>query len=141
VLKNIDPVLRGTLLKSLDDLGHGQELALVDRNFPAYGVGVKVIDLGEIDTPRAAKAVFSVFPLDIFGDSPLTRMGIDESPGVTNSAHDRVREIANLSMGKDWQWHEVPRLDFYTRVKSVRFVLKSLDSTPYACFIFRKGVV
>lgn len=35
MLKNIDPVLTGSLLKALDELGHGQKIALVDRNYPS----------------------------------------------------------------------------------------------------------
>lgn len=141
MLKNIDPVLRGELLKALDELGHGEEFALVDQNFPSYGVGVEVIDLGGIDSSRAAQAIFSVFPLDIFGGSPILRMGIDDQPGVANNAHDKVRELANRSMGKDWQWGEVPRQEFYGRVKTVRLVVRCLESAPFACFLFRKGVV
>ena len=71
MLKNIDPVLRGELLKALDELGHGEEFALVDQNFPSYGVGVEVIDLGGIDSSRAAQAIFSVFPLDILEARPF----------------------------------------------------------------------
>lgn len=141
MLKNIDPVIRGELLKALDELGHGEEFALVDRNFPAYGVGAAVIDLGEIDSSRAAMAVFSVVPLDTFGDSPILRMGIDDQPGTSNSAHDKVREIANSSMGKDWQWEEIHRQQFYARVKTARLVIRCLEQTPFACFLFRKGVV
>jgi L-fucose mutarotase len=141
MLRNIDPVLRGELLKALDELGHGEEFALVDQNFPAYGVGAEVIDLGEIDSSRAAKAIFSLFPLDIFGGSPILRMGIDDHPGVSNEAHDEVRETANRSMGKDWQWEEVPRQKFYGRVKTARLVVRCLESAPYACFLFRKGVI
>lgn len=141
MLKNIDPILRGELLKALDELGHGEELALVDRNFPAYGVGVQVVDLGEVNCARASSALFSVLPLDIFGASPIIRMGIDGEPGVTNSAHDSVRENANASMGQDWQWEEVPRSDFYSRVRNVRLVVRCLEEAPFACFIFRKGIV
>lgn len=141
MLKNIDPLLRGELLKALDELGHGEEFALVDQNFPAYGVGAPVIDLGEVDTKRVSKAVFSVFPLDIFGPTPILRMGIDEQPGVSNETHDEVRDIANDSMDQDWPWEEVERQEFYSRVKWVRLVIRCLETAPYACFIFRKGVL
>ena len=141
MLKNIDPVLGGRLLKALDELGHGEEFALVDRNFPAYGAGVAVIDLGEIGASRAAEAIFSLFPLDTFGASPLIRMAIDNQPGLTNGVHDKVRDIANFSMSQDWQWREIPRQDFYELVKTVRLVVRCLESAPYACFIFRKGVI
>ena len=141
MLKDIDPLLRGELLKALDELGHGEEVALVDRNFPAYGVGVQVVDLGEVNCDRASTALFSVLPLDEFGDSPIIRMGIDGQPRVTNGAHDSVRENANASMGKDWQWVEVPRIEFYSRIREVRLVIRCLEDAPYACFIFRKGIV
>ena len=141
MLKNIDPLLRGELLKALDELGHGEEFALVDQNFPAFGVGAPVIDLGEVDTVRVSKAVFSVLPLDIFGPTPILRMGIDDHPGETNKTHDDVRDVANKSMDKDWQWEEVERQTFYSRVKDVKLVIRCLESAPFACFIFRKGVL
>ena len=47
MLKNIDPVLTGSLLKALDELGHGQKIALVDRNYPSHSSGAQVIHLGE----------------------------------------------------------------------------------------------
>jgi L-fucose mutarotase len=141
MLKGIDPLLRGELLKALDEMGHGEEFALVDKNFPSYGVGASVIDLGDVTASRVAKAVFSVFPLDIFGETPILRMGIDDHPGTTNSTHDEVQEIANQSMGKDWPWQEIERQEFYTRVKKVKLVIRSLESAPFACFIFRKGVL
>ena len=141
MLRNIDPLLRGELLKALDELGHGEELALVDQNFPAYGVGCPVIDLGEVDTKRVSKAIFSVFPLDIFGPTPLIRMGIDDQPGISNDTHEQVKDIANQSAGKDWTWEEVERQAFYSRVKQVKLVIRCLESAPFACFIFRKGVL
>ena len=39
MLKNIDPLLTGDLLKILADMGHGDELAIVDANFPAFEMG------------------------------------------------------------------------------------------------------
>ena len=77
----------------------------------------------------------------VLGASPLIRMAIDNQPGLANGAHDEVREIANFSMSQDWQWKEIPRQDFYELVKTVRLVVRCLESAPYACFIFRKGVI
>jgi L-fucose mutarotase len=35
LLKNLDPLLNAELLHALAAMGHGDELALVDRNYPA----------------------------------------------------------------------------------------------------------
>lgn len=141
MLKNIDPLLRGELLKALDELGHGNEFVLVDRNFPAYSGGLPVIDLGEVTAARVAEAVFSVVPLDTFGDVPVARMAYDGEPETTNQAHDEVLRIANDSMGQAWNWKVIPRLDFYPMARKAALVIRCLEDAPYACFIFRKGIV
>jgi L-fucose mutarotase len=96
MLKNIDPVLTGSLLKALDELGHGEKIAIVDRNYPSYASGAQVIHLGEIGITRACEAVFSVFPLDTFIDQPLSRMQSDDQQPATPT-HEAVLEIASKS--------------------------------------------
>ena len=141
MLIGIDSVLRGELLKALDEMGHGERFALVDQNFPAYGVGTPVVDLGEISASRAARAIFSVFPLDPFVETPLERMGIDDDFSGSNQCHDEVLRIALGSANASWDWRIIPRQDFYDEVKDVSLVVRCLESAPYACFMFRKGVV
>ena len=68
MLKGIDPVLSGELLKILDEMGHGDQLLLVDRNYPAAASGKPVVRLGEITVTRAAEAILGVLPLDRFID-------------------------------------------------------------------------
>lgn len=141
MLKGIDPVLRGELLKALEEMGHGERLALVDQNFPAYGVGAPVIDLGEVSATRATQAIMSVFPLDPFVETPLERMGIDDDLAGSNDCHDAVLDIARSSASESWPCSVIPRHDFYREVKNVALVVRCLESAPYACFMFRKGVL
>ncbi|MET0991407.1 MAG: RbsD/FucU domain-containing protein, partial [Lacisediminihabitans sp.] len=77
MLKGIDPLLSGALLKTLDEMGHGDQLLLVDRNYPAASTGRPVIRLGEVGVVRAMSAILSVFPLDEFVKHPLERMEVD----------------------------------------------------------------
>jgi L-fucose mutarotase len=100
-----------------------------------------VVDLGEISASRAARAIFSVFPLDPFVETPLERMGIDDNPSGSNQCHDEVLSIAVASADATWDWAIIPRKDFYGEVKAVSLVVRCLESAPYACFMFRKGVV
>ena len=93
MLKGIDPVLNGALLKILDEMGHGDVLVLADRNYPSYAGGAPVIDLGEIDTTRAARAILSVFPLDTFLERPLGRMEASNDPSMVLEPH---RECSRL---------------------------------------------
>jgi L-fucose mutarotase len=141
MLKGIDPLLSGDLLKILDDMGHGDVLLLVDRNYPAAASGRPVVRLGEASVLRAARAILSVFPLDSFVDHPLERMEVDDDPAKTTETQDALLALASESEGRALEYGVVPRLEFYARAPSAYAVVHTLDSVPYGCFLLRKGVI
>ena len=141
MLKGVDPLLNGDLLKILDDMGHGDQLALVDRNFPAVASGRPVIRLGEVTILRAAEAILSVLPLDSFQPHPLERMEVEDDPAKTTPIQDDLLSLAARIEGRPLDYGVIPRLHFYERVRSVFAVVHTLDSVPYGCFILHKGVV
>lgn len=141
MLKGIDPLLSGELLRILDEMGHGDELLLVDRNFPAAATGRPVVRLGEVGVVRAAGAILGVFPLDEFLDHPLERMEVNDDPSITTPEQDQLLELARRDHPRDLDWGIVPRLDFYTRARAAYAVVHTLEPQPWGCFILTKGVV
>lgn len=141
MLKGIDPLLSGDLLKVLDDMGHGDQLALVDRNFPCYSSGRPVIRLGEVSILRAAQALLSVLPLDSFQPHCLERMEVDNDPARTTDVQDELLAYASAQEGRALEYGIIRRLDFYQRVQGVYAIVHTLDSVPYGCFVLHKGVV
>jgi L-fucose mutarotase len=141
MLKGIDPLLSGDLLRILDDMGHGDRLLLVDRNYPAAASGKPVIRLGEASILRAATAILSVFPLDSFIEHPLERMEVEDDPQRTTAVQDELLELASRSEGRALKYGIVPRRDFYQQAREAYAVVHTLDSTPYGCFILHKGVI
>ena len=75
LLKGIEPLLTADLLHVLRSAGHGDEIVLVDCNFPAASTATKTV-VGEAvvlagcDLPRAVDAICSLMPLDFFVDCP-----------------------------------------------------------------------
>jgi L-fucose mutarotase len=141
MLKGIDPLLSGDLLKILDDMGHGDQLLLVDRNYPAAASGKQVIRLGEVTILRAAEALLSVLPLDSFLMHPLERMEVDSDPAKTTPTQDALLDLAAAATGRPLEYGVIPRLDFYSRASEAYAVVHTLDSAPYGCFILHKGVI
>lgn len=141
MLKGIDPLLSGELLRILDDMGHGDQLMLVDRNYPAVSSGRPVVRLGEASIIRAATAILSVLPLDSFIEHPIERMEVEDDPARTTATQDELLALASSVEGRALQYGVVPRLDFYERAKGVYAIVHTLDSVPYGCFILHKGVV
>ena len=141
MLKGIDPLLNGDLLKILEDMGHGDRLLLVDRNYPAASSGRPVIHLGECTVLRAAEAILSVLPLDSFLEHPLERMEVEDDPAKTTTTQDEMLALASRIEGRELEYGVIPRLDFYARAQDCFAVVHTLDAVPYGCFIMHKGVV
>jgi L-fucose mutarotase len=141
MLKGIDPLLNGDLLRILDEMGHGDRLLLVDRNYPAASSGKPVFRLGEASIIRAATAILSVLPLDSFIDHPLERMEVDDDPCRTTPTQDALLDLASAAEGRVLEYGVVPRLDFYARAREAYAVVHTLDAAPYGCFILHKGVI
>ncbi|MER7687157.1 RbsD/FucU domain-containing protein [Streptomyces sp. NPDC097610] len=141
MLKGIDPLLNGDLLKILDDMGHGDQIMVVDRNYPAFSSGRPVIRLGEAGVERAIEAILTVLPLDAFIEHPLERMEVKDDPALTTAGQDRVLGVARSAHTRTLEYGVVPRFLFYERAKDAFAVVHTLESEPYGCFIMHKGVV
>jgi L-fucose mutarotase len=63
VLKNIDPLLGPELLRELRAMGHGDEIAVVDANYPAEEHAKRLIRMDGHNAPRLVDAILSVMPI------------------------------------------------------------------------------
>ena len=79
MLKGIDPLLSPELLTVLAEMGHGDELAIVDANFPAVTMARRLVRVNA-PAPGVLRAVLSLLPLDEFVDAPLTVMEVIGAP-------------------------------------------------------------
>ena len=134
-------MLGGDLLKVLDDMGHGDQLLLVDRNYPAVSSGKPVVRLAGVGIVEAAEAILSVFPLDTFIDQPVERMEVEDDPTKVTSLQEELLEVVQRHEQRTLDYRVVPRMDFYTRARSAYAVVHTLETQPYGCFIFHKGVI
>ena len=141
MLIGIHPVLSGELLKVLDEMGHGDQLMLVDRNYPALASGRPVIHAGDTGVDIIAREILSLFPLDTTVATPLERMATEPSAELVPEAAEAILGYARKQLGASAQFSLIPRTEFYVRARSVFAIVHTLDHRPYGCFVFTKGVV
>ena len=55
MLKGLDPLLSPDLLHVLAQMGHGDQIALVDRNFPAASTARRLVRLDGCDLSAAVR--------------------------------------------------------------------------------------
>ncbi len=141
MLKGIDPLLNADLLHALRAMGHGDEIALVDANFPAVSVARRLIRLDGVDVVRAGESILSVLPLDSFVEHTALRM---EAVGEVDTIPDVQREfqaVVNESAGRAVPMGGIERHTFYERAKTAYAVVATGERRVYGCFILIKGVI
>ena len=80
MLIGIDPLLSPELLMILRAMGHGDEIAIVDANFPAKSNAKRLVRLDGADASQALAAILSVLPLDSFVKAPANGMQVVGKP-------------------------------------------------------------
>jgi L-fucose mutarotase len=146
MLKSIDPALNADVLYALRAMGHGDEVVLVDMNFPADSIARQTIlgrllRMENISSGQAAKAILSLMPLDSFVKKPAERMEVVGKPREVLPVHKEVQKEIDAAEGKSWPMGSVERFAFYERAKKAYCVIQSGEQRGYGCFIFKKGVI
>jgi L-fucose mutarotase len=143
LLKNINPLLSPQLLEVLRGMGHGDELCLVDANFPAEALAGQraIVRLDGVGMPDAANAIFSVLPLDTFVDRPIVRMEMVGKPLDMAEVQVDVLKLARQHYGATQEMGSLERFAFYEAARRSFAVVVTGDRRPYGCFLIKKGVI
>jgi L-fucose mutarotase len=140
MLKRIDPLLSAQLLTILAEMGHGDELAIVDANFPAVTMGKRVVHISA-SAVATLDAVLTLLPLDDFVEAPATVM---EVVGDPDSVPEIVREFQmsiNNAEERIVKMGRIDRFSFYERTKSAFAVVATGETRLYGCILVKKGVI
>jgi L-fucose mutarotase len=146
MLKKLDPLLNADVLYALRAMGHGDELVLVDTNFPADSVAQQTVHgqllrIDGVSAARAARAILSVMPLDTFVDDAAMRMEVVGDPTSIQPVQVEVQKEIDRAEGKSWPMGSIERMAFYERAKNAYCVIATGETRFYGCFIFKKGVI
>ncbi|MGD0809951.1 MAG: RbsD/FucU domain-containing protein [Acidimicrobiales bacterium] len=141
MLKGLDPLLGEDVLYVLAAMGHGDQVALVDRNFPAASMSRRLVRLAGADMVTAARAVLSVLPLDTFVDRPVTRMEVVGAPSEVPQVQAEVLALCQESEGREFEMGSLRREEFYAHAKEAFAVVATSEARPYGCVLLTKGVL
>jgi L-fucose mutarotase len=141
MLKGIDPLLNAEVLHALSSMGHGDELAIVDRGFPAAALARRLVHLTGHGTGTVAEAIFTVFPIDTFVEEPIIRMRVVGTPEEIPEVQAEFLEIAQQAEGRPLRMGSLDRHPFYERSRGAFAVILTGESRGYGNFLISKGGV
>jgi L-fucose mutarotase len=141
MLKRIDSLLSPDLLYILAAMGHGDELAIVDANFPAVQMAKRLVRLDGVNAPRALEAVLTLLPLDDYVDSPVTVMEVVGDPEAIPEPVAGFRAAVDAAESASVKISRIDRFAFYERAKAAFAIVATGELRLYGCVLVKKGVI
>jgi L-fucose mutarotase len=140
MLKGIDPILGPDLLRVLRAMGHGDEIAIVDGNYPAEEHAKRLVRMDGHDASRILDAILSVMPLDQMVPEQIFRPAAYGEPARMEPVFtDFDRVLQRHEPGR--QLSVLVGDAFYSRVKACFAIIASGERRLYGNLILKKGVI
>ena len=139
MLIGIPPILGPDLLYTLRSMGHGDEVALVDGNYPAQDHARRLVRADGHGVLALLQAILTLLPLDTAQPAAF-RAALNNDKRQASDFHRAVdAQVARLAPG-----HTVTPLDgddLYPRIRAAHTIVATSEAALYGNVILRKGVV
>ena len=141
MLRGIDPLLSPELLRILRAMGHGDEITIVDANYPALSNAKRLVRLEGANATQALEAILSVLPLDSFVESPAHCMQVVGRPDEIPPAVADFQTVVDRLAGFPEKIGMIERFAFYDRAKQSFAIVATAERRLYGNITLTKGVL
>lgn len=138
MLKTISALISPDLLKTLAQMGHGDEIVFSDAHFPAHTMGPQVIRADGVSVSDLLAAIIPLFELDSYA-SPLIMMAAVEGDTLDPLVEQRYLQ----ALSGDKSTHVITRIErfaFYERARQAFAIVVTGERAKYGNILLKKGV-
>ena len=135
MLKGISPVVSPDLLKTLAEMGHGDEIVISDAHFPGHAFNARTLRADGIGADRLLAGIIPLFELDAYA-TPVVMM----APVPGDSLDPEVEKRYRAALAYDGEVEQMERYAFYERAKKAYAVVITGETAKYGNVILKKGV-
>lgn len=140
MLIGIPSILGPELLFTLRSMGHGDEIALVDANYPAQEHARRLVRADGHGILALLEAILPLLPLDDDAPAAILRAALYNDPEQSAPIHHEIDTLCGgLKPGYTVQPLAGP--DLYPRIRAAHTIVATGEMALYANVILRKGVI
>jgi len=140
MLKGIDPLLGPELLATLRAMGHADEIAVVDANFPAAANARRLIRAEGVSATRMVQAILSVLPLEQFEPVAAFRMAVDGAPDELPPVIGEFEALLE-AVGYEGEIAALGRFAYYERTRAAYAIVSTGERRYWGNLILKKGAI
>jgi L-fucose mutarotase len=140
MLIGLSPLLGPDLLHTLRSMGHGDEIALVDGNYPAQEHARRLVRADGHGMIAMLDAILAVLPIDTAVRDAIFRASLDNDPALTGPIHLQIEAVCH----RHCPAITVRALSgdaLYPRIRSAHTIVATSERALFANVILRKGVI
>jgi L-fucose mutarotase len=141
MLRHIDPILGPDLLAILRAMGHGDEIVIVDANFPATSTAQELVRADGVSATDIAAAILKLMPLDDFVEQSAFCMKQVHAPDELAPIAGEFAKLITQHAGSDFTLTPLERFAFYERAKTAFAIVATGERRLYGTLILKKGVL
>ena len=135
LLKGISPAISPELLKTLAEMGHGDEIVFSDAHFPAHTMNARVIRADGLGCDELLKGIAPLVELDSYA-TPVVMMEAVKGDTLDPEVEKKYR----AALGYTGEIERMERYAFYERAKKAYAVVLTGETAKYGNIIIKKGV-
>jgi L-fucose mutarotase len=140
MLKGINPILGPELLKILRAMGHGDDIAIVDGNYPADTDAKRLVRMDGLGVTEIMDAILSVMPLDEMVPEACWRPAAYLDPTRIEPIFTEFDAIVARHEPQQ-KVHVLVGADFYSKVKNAYALIATTEPRLYGNIVLKKGVI
>lgn len=140
MLIGIPPLLGPEFLAVLRAMGHGDEIAIVDGNYPAAEHARRLVRADGHGVLAVVEAVLTVMPLDRAVPAALFRASLNNDPIQSANIHRSIDDLFGR-MAPGMKSVPLSGEALYPRIRAAHAIVATSETALFANVILRKGVV
>ena len=140
MLIGIPAILGPDLLFTLRSMGHGDEIALVDANYPAQEHARRLVRADGHGVMALVEAILAVMPLDRAVPEAIMRASLNNDPAQASDFH-RTFDLACGRLAPGYSVKPLKGDDLYPRIRAAHTIVATSESALFGNVILRKGVI
>ncbi len=140
MLIGLPAILGPDLLYTLRAMGHGDEIALVDGNYPAQNDARRLVRADGHGIIMLLDAILQVLPLDRAVPHAIFRAALNNDAAQRGPIHDQIDATCGLR-APAFGVQPLSGADLYPRIRAAHTIVATSEIALFANVILRKGVI
>ena len=140
MLIGLPAILGPDLLYTLRAMGHGDEIALVDGNYPAQNDARRLVRADGHGIVALLEAILLVLPLDTAKPHAIFRASLNNDPAQRADIHYKIDATCH-ALAPTHTVHPLSGIDLYPRIRAAHTIVATSEIALFANVILRKGVI